>query len=294
MSHGIVDCFPYFNEKELLELRINLLKDRVDQFIIVDADHTHGGHAKPFTCWNTIKESGIDSSKVTVIEAKLPSIEETQNNWDRERLQRNAASRLFRDGYVYIVSDCDEIVNPKYLESAAQVVKQNPDKIVRLPLIYLNCRADLVVCHPNNQPMIWKTPFMCSTHHLEKYTLSDHRESFAMNMPNPNYSDLFPMDQQGNCLTVGWHFSWMGDNQRLKLKMSSFLHCYDNNSDIFSTAVAPLYSPEMNDYLTNYRPQEGSFDPYGRTDHILRKYPLELLPEMIFELPRVKEFLLPG
>ena len=30
----IVDCFPYFNEKELLELRINLLYDHVDKFII--------------------------------------------------------------------------------------------------------------------------------------------------------------------------------------------------------------------------------------------------------------------
>jgi hypothetical protein len=34
----LIDCFPYFNEKELLELRINVLKDYVDGFINVDAE----------------------------------------------------------------------------------------------------------------------------------------------------------------------------------------------------------------------------------------------------------------
>ena len=32
----IIDSFPYFNEKELLELRINLLHDYVDEFIFLD------------------------------------------------------------------------------------------------------------------------------------------------------------------------------------------------------------------------------------------------------------------
>ena len=30
----LIDCFPYFNEKELLELRIDTLKDHVDGFLI--------------------------------------------------------------------------------------------------------------------------------------------------------------------------------------------------------------------------------------------------------------------
>ena len=39
----IIDSFLYFNEKELLELRINLLYDYVDKFIIFDANRTHTG-----------------------------------------------------------------------------------------------------------------------------------------------------------------------------------------------------------------------------------------------------------
>jgi len=29
----LLDCFPYFNEKELLELRIRTLEDHVDGFL---------------------------------------------------------------------------------------------------------------------------------------------------------------------------------------------------------------------------------------------------------------------
>jgi hypothetical protein len=36
----IVNCFHYFNEKELLELRIKLLYDKVDQFIITEGRNT--------------------------------------------------------------------------------------------------------------------------------------------------------------------------------------------------------------------------------------------------------------
>ena len=41
----IVDCFPYFAPygEELLKLRVNLLKDVVDKFIIVESNKTHSG-----------------------------------------------------------------------------------------------------------------------------------------------------------------------------------------------------------------------------------------------------------
>ena len=78
----IVNCFPYFNEKELLELRIKLLYDKVDQFIITDADRTHSGQPKPFTCIDTLKELGIPQDKITVVQVNVPSFEdELTSSW---------------------------------------------------------------------------------------------------------------------------------------------------------------------------------------------------------------------
>ena len=45
----IVDAFTFFNEKELVELRIKYLNDTVDYFLVVEADHTHTGIKKK---WN--------------------------------------------------------------------------------------------------------------------------------------------------------------------------------------------------------------------------------------------------
>jgi hypothetical protein len=52
----LIDYFPYFNERELLELRIRLLQDHVDHFVIAEADRTgradpagdHRAHEGPF------------------------------------------------------------------------------------------------------------------------------------------------------------------------------------------------------------------------------------------------------
>ena len=70
----IIDCFPYFNEKELLELRIKLLYNKVDKFIITDANKTHKGDSKEFTCKNTLVELGLyPDEKIEIVEVNLTS-----------------------------------------------------------------------------------------------------------------------------------------------------------------------------------------------------------------------------
>ena len=45
----LIDAFTYFNEKELVELRLKYLSEIVDCFLIVEADFTHTGKEKK---WN--------------------------------------------------------------------------------------------------------------------------------------------------------------------------------------------------------------------------------------------------
>ena len=44
----IYDCFSFFNELDLLELRLNILDPYVDYFVITEANITHSGLPKPF------------------------------------------------------------------------------------------------------------------------------------------------------------------------------------------------------------------------------------------------------
>jgi hypothetical protein len=279
----IVDCFPYFNEKELLELRINLMHDYVDRFIITDADHTHKGDPKPFTCKETLKELGLVSDKIQVIEVNLPSNKRFKSAWIRERMQRDEAAKYFNDDTIAYVSDCDEIINPEYIEYYLDMIQKIPYDIYRVPLMNLQGRGDFQVYHQNGNPEEWNVPFFCIKRHFQEHTLSYIRE----NMFNPlcnkeqasykhnhqNFANAFLTINGEYLQYAGWHFTWMGDLFNRTQKLNSFLH--------------------WDEFDKVQNPEENTTDVLGREGFTLKKISHNLLPQKIFELPRVKEYLLP-
>ena len=102
-KHYVVDCFPYFNEKEILELRVNLLKDHVDKFIVVDSNRTHGNAEKEYSAKRLVSELNLPSDKIEVIELDmrdgyLPPLNYYDHYWggsapSRDRVQRDAISQ---------------------------------------------------------------------------------------------------------------------------------------------------------------------------------------------------------
>ncbi len=48
MHMKIIDCFPFFNEEYYLILRIKLLKDVVDKFVMCEGNRTHSGERKDY------------------------------------------------------------------------------------------------------------------------------------------------------------------------------------------------------------------------------------------------------
>ena len=57
----IIDSFLFNDEKELLELRLKVLYDYVDKFVIVECDHTFNGESKNLTCKKILKELGFEN-----------------------------------------------------------------------------------------------------------------------------------------------------------------------------------------------------------------------------------------
>lgn len=277
----LYDCFLYFDEKELLELRVNLLKDIVDGFIVTDGNLTFKGDPKPFTCLDTIRELGLPEEKIQVLHVELPPKEVAPNPWIREYAQRDALAvgmRLTPPDSVFFFSDVDEIPKPEALLQAVQVAKDNPDRCVRLSMPMFYGRADLRVMDPNGDPAKPPNNWTCGT-----VVLYDHLEETPSQIRMKDNGLVV-----GEC-DAGWHFSWMGDSSRMKRKLTSFSHCYDE----IPNAHAPAYSQEMLDYLDTYKAKAGGTDPLGRGDHVLVPYPHELLPSELFKLDGVRKYLLP-
>ena len=43
---AIYDCFQYFNEDHMVDIRLNILNDHVDYFVISESTKTHQGKSK--------------------------------------------------------------------------------------------------------------------------------------------------------------------------------------------------------------------------------------------------------
>lgn len=278
-KNRIIDSFPYFNEVELLELRIKLLHDYIDKFIIIDGNRTHTGSPKNFTCKSTLEKLNIRSEKIQVVELDLSIYDNNPHPWVRERAQRNELSKFVNDNDTLFISDCDEIINPLSISYHVNFLNTCNDTLLFIPLYYLQHRADLQVVDEKGQLREWMASYSCKGSFLKLYTPSELREKIAWG--ENNGKEEFPVNFIYNGEDKnGWHFTWMGDNERKNIKSNSIAEANDikNNFDIQGKT---------------YEPNIGSKDYLGRKDHILIDFDTTLLPQLIYDLPKVKNFLLP-
>ena len=110
----VYDCFSYWDEDLLLDLRLNILNDFVDYFVIVEGNKT----------WqNNHKELKFDINKFYKFKDKIIYIPVKDmptggNPYLRENFQRNCISRGLaksNEEDFIIISDLDEIPNPNAL-----------------------------------------------------------------------------------------------------------------------------------------------------------------------------------
>lgn len=110
----IIDCFPFFNELDVLELRLNILNDVVDKFVLVEASKTQSKLDKPFFFEENKKRYSQFLDKIVHI--KVDDFPQ-ENGWAMENFQRNCITKgidqlNLNDDDIIAVSDVDEIWNP--------------------------------------------------------------------------------------------------------------------------------------------------------------------------------------
>jgi len=108
----IYDCFSYWDEDLLLDLRFNVLNDFIDYFVIVEGDKTWQNNFKKLR-FNIKKFSKFKDKIIYIPVEDMPG---GDNPYIRENFQRNCILRGLRNALeddLIIISDLDEIPNPK-------------------------------------------------------------------------------------------------------------------------------------------------------------------------------------
>lgn len=205
----IYDGFTFFNEFDILEIRLGILYPIVSKFILVESDHSFTGNPKPLYFLENKERFTPFLDKIVHI---IHKSQRHANPWDNETDQRNAIKdgMLAKDRDVVMISDVDEIPDPKVI---VEFVRKRP-RIQRtgqkLYYYYLNCKkSDL-----------WNGTVITSGQEFKATTpqkLRDHRCNSG-----------FPL------VIGGWHYSYMGGLSMIQTKLESFSEIQDNR---FKTSI---------------------------------------------------------
>lgn len=215
----VFDCFTFYNELDIVELRIQELWDTVDYFVIAEANTTHQGNPKTFIFeenWERFKKY---ESKIRHI--AIEDMPVHPDTWVKEKFQRKCLSRGLPDiapDDIIIVSDCDEIPRP----SAIQAIKEDENDydryILAIPLNYYRFNYMMItpVCKQNN---IIVTRGRAFTDPQQEREFTFHRGSLPMH----HAEDGFCVIEHG-----GWHFTYFGQTDHAKNKIKNFAHAETN------------------------------------------------------------------
>lgn len=212
------DCFMFWKELDMLELRLRHMFDVVDRFVIVEANRTFRGEDKPLHFWENRSRFGWAMPKIDHVVVNLP--EYHAEYWGMEGTQRNGifsgVSGAGMDDFVYI-SDVDELPRLDKLEEAHQAcLRGGPTALVFTKHHWkLNNRMDTSLPGSEfHEP--WAAFAVCLRRHLK----ADPNSGSGMTPQQVRDARLaLPRVE-----AAGWHFSFIGDEWFNKEKIQAFSH----------------------------------------------------------------------
>lgn len=239
---NIYDCCILNAELDLLEARMEILKDTVDFFVVAEADRTFSGHPKPL--WYTLFKKRFERFHDRIIYIPVRDLPlDVPSRWHREAYQREALLRGLLGacpGDLILVSDVDEIPKPEAIAWAAQF----DHAAFALKTYYYN------LVSVSQQYLVGTCAMKWGHSGLSPNQLRDQRHQW-------------PLYPEG-----AWHFSFMGDVAFIQHKIRCFSHseydteewlnekrienCIAHGIDPFERAEFPLVYEPLNDTLPAY------------------------------------------
>ena len=238
----IYDCFNFFNELDLLDVRLNYLDKYVDKFVIVESTVTFSGNKKRLYFdenkhlfdkfkdkiihiivddtpddFNRLEESTGDKlqDKINQYVNRSPGWGKSEKQWGREIFQRESIFRGIKDcddEDIIILSDLDEIPN-------ADVIKNlNFDnaKCFELKQRFFHYHINLL------RELNWSGTKISKWCFVKESTINEIRQNKITDS----------VISEG-----GWHLSFMGGKDRIIEKIEAYSH-QEFNHDIIKNNIS--------------------------------------------------------
>jgi beta-1,4-mannosyl-glycoprotein beta-1,4-N-acetylglucosaminyltransferase len=209
MSKRIFSCFPFFNELDLLEIRLTDEYAHVDKFVIVESPVTFQGDKKPLHFSEHKQRYFKFLDKIThIIVRDMPV---NKDPWVLEKFQRAAIWRGLDEAApddIIVVSDADELIR----EDAYQAMREN-DGYFQLvtPMYEYYMNLEVPLCEWNkvfafNKRMRPEIPcFDFIRYNTDKVFAQFGKRGYKIE-------------------NAGWHFSYLGGPVKVQEKLKAFSH----------------------------------------------------------------------
>jgi beta-1,4-mannosyl-glycoprotein beta-1,4-N-acetylglucosaminyltransferase len=282
----IYDCFMYFDEEVVLDVRLNTLNEFVDYFVIVESIYTHKGDPRELK-FNHKKFEKFKDKIIYIVDEETYLQTDEINTEDsegeksrkaifnaayRENGQRNLITRGLKkanDEDIIMVSDVDEI--PKLSELNFKNINE---KIILFKQDMFYYKFNLWL--PN---LIWTGTKACKKKNLVN-------PQWLRNIKDRKYSffriDTFFSKTKYTSIKVindgGWHFSNIKTPKEIEFKLRSYLH--HREFDLNPLSVTQIDEIIKNKQAIYDLKVDKTVNKIGN-GNILKNFDLNKLPEYI-------------
>ena len=228
----IFDCFMYFDEEMILDLRLNILNSHVDYFVIVESRYNHKGERRKLL-FNKEKFIKYRDKIIYLVHDEVPSKVKRINDEDDEKTQTNKyiMNALYRENAQrnYIINGLnnannEDIILISDVDEIPKIDKFDFDKVNNKIILF---RQDMFyykfnLCLPNFK---WTGTKACR----KKDLISPQ---WLRNIKEKKYPffrlDTFFSDKKYTDIKIvndgGWHFSNIKTAKAIEHKLKSYLH----------------------------------------------------------------------
>lgn len=239
----VYDCFQFFNELDILRIRLNVLNSVVDRFVISEATETFSGLKKPLY-YEENKEmfSEFHDKIIHVVVDDTPRGADWGTH-ERDTFQKNAVTRGLKDctdDDVIIFSDLDEIPNPDKIREILQNFQE--DRIYhfaqRLFYCYLNMEeiSGSLLSYAGEFSGVKQKKWIGTK--MLSYKLLKEQSLLLGELRFPERKEIGIRVEDG-----GWHFGYMGGHgerdirKRVQEKVVSAAHQEYNSRHVLSNVT---------------------------------------------------------
>ena len=231
----IYDCFMFFDEEMLLDLRLNIMSKYVDKFIITEANYMHSGKPKKLIFdinkFSKFKDKiiykVIDREPSNIEPLKDTDDDETRSNKlidnsnKREHFQREVALEFLKgvdpEDLIFI-NDVDEIPNLKNIDL----------KNIKEKLIFFKQKMFYYKFNLFHETLPWYGSRVCKKKHfISPQWLRDVKQKkyplwrIDIMFSKTKYNDICFIENGG------WHFTNIKTPKDIEKKYLNFLHHHD-------------------------------------------------------------------